>query len=229
MRPSSSASSCVVKRMALAMVWRWMKVARCGSSSSLPPCAGRHLDEIAEDAVVPDLQRLDVGLVDEPRLQRRDHGARFGRERALGIELARRSPLRRSRHRGRAAAARRRWRASKFVRQRLRRSARVSRRSRSSSAGSSVDARQMRRPRSPAAATAAPMARRSRGPPRSSARRVSARVRSGTDLSVGRAAASVSDGVGAERLDRIEPRIDRARHRAAARRGAGPAGASRRA
>ena len=38
-RPSSSASSVVVKRMALASVWRWMKFWRCGSSSRRVPCA----------------------------------------------------------------------------------------------------------------------------------------------------------------------------------------------
>ena len=87
MRPSSSASSAVVKRMALAMVWRWMKLCRdAAPRAACVPCAGRHLDEIAEHAVVPDLQRLDVGLVDQPRLQRGDHGAGFGRQRPLGVE-----------------------------------------------------------------------------------------------------------------------------------------------
>ncbi|MNL35934.1 hypothetical protein D3C87_1579960 [compost metagenome] len=38
-RPSSSASSVVVKRMALASVWRWMKVSRQGASSSFWPWA----------------------------------------------------------------------------------------------------------------------------------------------------------------------------------------------
>ncbi len=45
-----------------------------------------HFDEIAEHAIVLDLERLDVGLGDEPRLQCGDDSARLRRQRALGIE-----------------------------------------------------------------------------------------------------------------------------------------------
>jgi hypothetical protein len=55
MRLSRSASSVVVKRMAPAMVWRWMK--RPASSRSASGIVRRHLDEIAEHVVVLDLQR----------------------------------------------------------------------------------------------------------------------------------------------------------------------------
>ena len=48
---------------------------------------GRDLDEIAEDAVVTDLQRADIGLADEAGLQRGNDGASLGGEHALGIEL----------------------------------------------------------------------------------------------------------------------------------------------
>ncbi len=48
--------------------------------------AGGHFDEIAEHAIVLDLERLDVGLGDEPRLEGGDNGAGFGGKRALGIE-----------------------------------------------------------------------------------------------------------------------------------------------
>ena len=56
---SSSASSVVVKRMALASVWRWMNARPLGERRRLPR---GDLDEIAEHVVVADLQRTDAGL-----------------------------------------------------------------------------------------------------------------------------------------------------------------------
>jgi hypothetical protein len=47
---------------------------------------GGHLDEIAKDAIVTYFQGLDVGLGDEPGLQRGDYGAGLGGQCALGIE-----------------------------------------------------------------------------------------------------------------------------------------------
>ena len=49
---------------------------------------GRHLDVVAEHIVVPDLQRADAGLLDQPALQAEDHAPRFGRQPARLVELA---------------------------------------------------------------------------------------------------------------------------------------------
>ena len=86
MRASSSTSSTVVKRIAPAMVWRWMKVARMRGFSSASPCRLRHLDVIAEHVVVLDLERRDAGLVGVARLQRGDHAPALVAQRARLVE-----------------------------------------------------------------------------------------------------------------------------------------------
>ena len=96
---SSSPSSVVVKRTWPASVWRWMKVALSGARQQLLAVLRGDLDEIAEHVVVPDLQRLDAGLVGVARLQRGDHLARF---------VAQRARLRRARRRSRRGRSRRR-------------------------------------------------------------------------------------------------------------------------
>ena len=45
-----------------------------------------HLDEIAEHAIVPDLQRANVGVLDQSRLQRCHDGARLRREGPFAVE-----------------------------------------------------------------------------------------------------------------------------------------------
>ena len=87
MRPSMSTSSAVVKRTALAIVWRWRKVCdRAARQQRLGmPC--RHLDEEAEDVVVAHLQRLDAGRLDVAGLERGHHPAAVVREAARLVEL----------------------------------------------------------------------------------------------------------------------------------------------
>ena len=75
MRDSRSVSALVVKRMAPAIVWRWMKVALCGALRSVSPSGLRRLDEIAEEVVVLDLELPDAGLVGVRRLQVGDDAA----------------------------------------------------------------------------------------------------------------------------------------------------------
>ena len=47
---------------------------------------GGHFDKITQHAIVADLQGSDIGLVNQARLQRRHHGARFAGQCALVIE-----------------------------------------------------------------------------------------------------------------------------------------------
>ena len=69
---SSSPSSTVVKRVALAIVWRWMKPA---VRRQLLRMRRRRLDVVAEHVVVPDLERGDAGLAAIARLQLAAPGA----------------------------------------------------------------------------------------------------------------------------------------------------------
>ena len=66
---SSSASSAVEKRIAPAMVWRWMNSASCGGRRKSLADARRHLDEEAKEVVVLDLERLDLGRLDVAGLE----------------------------------------------------------------------------------------------------------------------------------------------------------------
>ena len=81
---SSSPSSTVVKRMALAMVWRWMKR---GVGLHLVGMRGRRLDEIAEHIVVLDLERADADVAAIARLQLQDQLARIVAQRAPLVEV----------------------------------------------------------------------------------------------------------------------------------------------
>ena len=65
-----------------------MNDALCGGVEQLVAVLRRHLDEIAEHVVVPDLQRLDAGRIGIARLQRGDHPARFVAQRARLVERA---------------------------------------------------------------------------------------------------------------------------------------------
>ncbi len=96
---SSSPSSVVVKRTCPASVWRWMKVALSGARHQLVAVLRRHLDEIAEHVVVPDLQRA------HGRWCR--HSAPAAPRSRGGIRRATRAP-RRARRRSLRARSRRR-------------------------------------------------------------------------------------------------------------------------
>ena len=86
-RLSVSTSSCVVKRMAPAMVWRWRKVSLSGARMHRLGGAGGHLDVVAEDIVVADLERLDAGLLHVPGFQRRHHLAAVVAQGARRVEI----------------------------------------------------------------------------------------------------------------------------------------------
>ncbi len=78
----------MVKRMALAMVWRWMKRALASSPSVSGQALQRgDLDEIAEHVVVLDLQRLDAGLFGILQLQAGDDPARLVAQRPHLVEF----------------------------------------------------------------------------------------------------------------------------------------------
>ena len=92
MRLASSCSDGELKRTALAIVWRWVKPLSAAISASA--CARGHLDEIAEHAVVADLERGDAGLVAVLRLERGDRAAGMS-TRSHATRRARRRSLRR--------------------------------------------------------------------------------------------------------------------------------------
>ena len=92
MRLASSCSASALKRTAPAMVWRWVKPLSGAISRSA--CLAGHFDEIAEHAVVPDLERGDAGLVAVFRLQRGDRAAGIARRAAQFVERVRHSPRR---------------------------------------------------------------------------------------------------------------------------------------
>ena len=82
MRASRSISALVVKRIAPAMVWRWMKVASCGGFSSASPAACGVSMKIAEQIVVLDLELADAGLFGIARLHVGDHAPALVAQRA---------------------------------------------------------------------------------------------------------------------------------------------------
>ena len=163
------------------MVWRWTKVSLPGRLQQLLAGRLRHLDEVAEHVVVPDLQRAAAGLVGVARLERGDDAARLVAQLAQPRRARRRSPRARSRRRASAAAARRRApRASASASVRVERGAGVAP-PRASSVGSIAARRRAR----------AEVARRAQGrraggevarAAAAEARRDSARARSGARL-----------------------------------------------
>ena len=68
----------------------------------------RHLDVVSQHIVVPDFQRSDAGLLDQPALQPEDHAPRLGRQPARSRRARGRSLRARSRRRASRAAVRRR-------------------------------------------------------------------------------------------------------------------------
>ncbi len=83
---SSSASSVVVKRMALAMRLAVDELVRAAVRLQRGRLSGGHLDEIAEHVVVPDLQRADAGLAGVARLQAGDDPAALVAQRPRLVE-----------------------------------------------------------------------------------------------------------------------------------------------
>ena len=174
----------MVKRTCPAKVWRWMKLALAGGPSSFSPCCGRHLDEVAEHVVVPDLERADAGLVGVARLQGRDHAARFVAQAPRLVERG----LVAGAHEAAVALDQRQLvgeRAGQQVAQRPVRGAASAVPAAAMSAGSSPIA-SSRSASSAAAASPSRIAARSRGPPRPTTRRVSERARSGAALRAAR-------------------------------------------
>ena len=229
MRPSISTSSAVVKRTALAMVWRWRNVVGERRLQQRLGVALRHLDEEAEDIVVADLQRLDAGRArcSAPPARPSRGGCRRSARRASSRSAG--SPGARSRRRASGAAGRRPARA-RAPRRAPRRPRAARRRCARSSAGRPMPRR--RRPAGSAQRARQPSpsrtAARSRGPPRPNASRETARAISGAALQ--RLAQVV-----AQRLRRrcrkptaSSRAVDAPRRRAAGSRAAPPARARRR-
>ena len=223
MRLSVSTSSAVVKRTAPAMVWRWRKV--CGQRLAQQRLggAGRHLDVVAQDVVVAHLERLDAGLLDVAGLQRGHHLAAVVAQRARLVEVGAEAGA----HEAAVAAQVRRLVDQRAREQRLQ-----------VGAGTPSGAAAMRRRARPAGRCRRPpsRSRRAHAPRRRAGRRARRRGRAGR-RAAGRAAtwrgrcrarcrseraqrprAAVS--LLAQEADRVEPRADRLRDRAAGSRAA---------
>ena len=202
----------MVKRIASAIVWRWMKSPACAGACRIGCILRRHFDEIADDIVVPDLERLDAGLgrivglqpgddlarvVAQPAVFVELRGIAFPHEAAVAGESGSSSCKRGVELRGRAAVGRLRERWRRMSSQPVGQcEARI--------AGAQYLGELRPLPRSPPRT-----APRSRGPPRPSDRRAKARSRSGMARKSSRKASRKSRA-STKMVDLIEPGVDRA-------------------
>ena len=216
----------VVKRTALASVWRWMKRAFSGAREQALAGVGADLDEIAEHVVVLDAERADVGLGGVARLQAGDDAA------ALVAELARLVEVGAMAVADEAAVA---LQMRQVVGERRRRARRPAPPARAASAGARLGdlGRQRRRRR---CASREP---RGDGEPvadrgevaRAAAVERQARQRARRDRAPRRASSrmrSAPRGIGEHPGDRVEAAVDRRRDRSRARPGGAPGAARRR-
>ena len=73
--------------MTLARVWRWTKIWSWGGGSKRRGVQCGHLDEIAENIVVPHLERLDAGRLGIGGLEAGDHLTAAVAKRAVLVEI----------------------------------------------------------------------------------------------------------------------------------------------
>ena len=217
MRLSISISSCVVKRTAPAMVWRWRKVCGQGLAQQRLGGAGRHLDVEAQDVVVADLERLDAGRLDVAGLERGHHLAAVVAQAARLVEVGAVAVAHEAAVAAQHAAARRRARAASIACEVAAARAPAARRCVRAPSGRPMPppavAQQRGAARPPRAGHRA--RRRDRAGRRAAGRAATWRGRCRARPAARRAASSRSGSLLEQKADRVEPRGDRVRHRAA--------------
>ena len=210
-RRSSSASAAQVKRMAFAMVWRW--IGACGPSfgglaQQRLAGGGGDFGQEAELLVVADLQAGDAPGLREVHLQRGDRLARAVAQAPQRIEFAviaggDEAAIVQPR-RQRVGQGAQQFGARAVGRDAARRCAAAS----SGGIGGTPARRRAPPPCASARASPSRMAPRSRGAKRSSDSRASARAMSGAPFSAARSAPRTRIG-GAQEVHRVVPRGDR--------------------